>query len=197
MNVSNIISVDPAKKTLGEQHPEFTAEFLRNTVVCKQAETQNSHKLLNVLFGSSSPSANRFAGYMLMFRAMFSSLLIVSGAFILSGEILAPASPLAPEALAIGEISVGALLCAGLLTRYAALASTALFLVMTIQSIIAGVFNVQAMMLLYASIGFLVMGAGKYSCDSAISKAFRNYMIRRRERRRQERLSYKAFRNAI
>ena len=134
---------------------------------------------------------------MLLFRSLFAAILIVSGSFIIVGEIEALESLIPDLDFAVAEIISGALIALGLLTRFASFATTMMFGALSIVSILSGIFNLQAMMSLFGSLVFLIFGAGKFSCDFLLRKAIINKASARRRKIENERLSYKAFRNRI
>lgn len=196
MNLSDIISVDPAKTTLGALHPEVASRLLRNSRIYRKVAPPAKRTALNFFFASLAPGVNRFGGYMLLFRCLFAALLIVSGSFILYGEIEAPESLMPGHVFAIIEIVAGSMLALGFFNRLASLAVTIMFATVSVTSILHGVFDMQSFLTLFGCLLFLLLGTGKYSCDFLIRKAIIAKAAKRRNRLEQERLTYKAFRNA-
>ena len=196
MNISDsidTISVNPVKKTLGALHPDATVKFLRNRALA--ARSLNHRKLfLNFTFACSTPGVKRFSGYMLLFRCMLAALLIVSGSFILYGEIEAPATLLEPHLFALTEIIAGGLLVIGFLTRLATACLTLLFGVMATEAVMAGVFDMTALLLCAGCVAFFIMGAGRFSCDFLIRKAIIKGASRRRRTNKSNRKTYRAYR---
>lgn len=195
MNLSDIISVDPAKTTLGALHPEVASRLLRNSRIYRKVAPPAKRTALNFFFASLAPGVNRFGGYMLLFRCLFAALLIVSGSFILYGEIEAPESLMPGHVFAIIEIVAGSMLALGFFNRLASLAVTIMFATVSVTSILHGVFDMQSFLTLFGCLLFLLLGTGKYSCDFLIRKAIIAKAAKRRNRLEQERLTYKAFRN--
>lgn len=195
MNIAETISVNPVSKTLGALHPEAALRFLNteSTKSLKQKRTEQ-HSLSRVLFASSSPSVKEYGATMLLFRLLFSALFIVSGSFILSGEIEASTNLINAQYLGLGEIIAGGMLALGLFSRLAMGASTVFFGYVATVSIMAGVFDVQALMWCFGSLVFFTMGSGKYSSDFLIRKAIILRSRRREKKLRENRLSYRAFR---
>lgn len=197
MNLSDIISVDPAKKTLGALHPDTACRILRRSRIYNNIAKPAKKKTLDFLFASLAPGVDKFGGYMLLFRSLFAAMLIVSGSFIIVGEIEAQESLIPDFDFAVAEIISGTLIALGLLTRFASFATTMMFGALSIVSILSGIFNLQAMMSLFGSLVFLIFGAGKFSCDFLLRKAIINKASAKRRKIENERLSYKAFRNRI
>ncbi|MDE6753207.1 MAG: DoxX family protein [Muribaculaceae bacterium] len=198
MNVSaDIISVDPARTTLGALHPEITERLARKVNVNAPSALSSKKMWLNMTFASSTPGVARNSRTLLLLRLCFAALLIVSGSFILYGEILTPNATLAPSVFAALEIAAGSMLALGFLSRFAMLTMVALFGVMSYDSISAGVFDMQSLLCCFASLAFLIMGTGRYSCDFLIRKAIILSAARRRRQRKADRFSYKAYRMSL
>lgn len=195
MNNSDTLSVNPGRTTLGALHPEFSTSFLRGTITTSHAET-DCHKTLNILFGANTLHSNSRGAAMLLLRWALSALLIVSGSFILSGEILSPVSYINPLAYAVFEITAGTLLAVGVLTRIAMGAAALGFAVVATLSVIHGVFNLEALMCCLACMVFLIFGAGKFSGDFLIRKSILNQYAKRKRRIATGKMSYRAFRYA-
>lgn len=193
MNLSDTISVDPGRTTLGALHPELTAKFIRSSRTVGVAVKPNRKGSLNFIFAALNPGNTRYGAYMLLLRLAFAALLIVSGSFILYGEIDAPATELGAMAYGIAEIAIGGMLALGFFTRFAMIAAVAGFGCMAVQSILMGVFNMEALMSCFGSLAFLMLGSGKYSIDYLLRKAVIKSSLRRRQRRAADRMSYKAY----
>lgn len=192
MNVAETISVNPGQKTLGALHPEAVARFLRTTEF-RNNNTSSQKMWMRLTFAASVPGVKRYSGALLVLRLLLSAIFIVSGSFILSGEIYSPSSPLTSFALGLGEIIVGSMLATGFLSRFAMLAATALFATMSVESIMAGIFDMQSLMCCMLSVIFLVLGAGRYSFDYLLRRAIIRHAIKRRRHREAMRLTYRAY----
>lgn len=195
MNIAETISVNPVSKTLGALHPEAALKFL-NTESAKSLRQNRTGKnsFSRFLFASSSPSVKGFGQSMLVFRLLFSALLIISGSFILSGQIAASTNLFPSQYLGLGEIIIGGMLALGFLSRLAMGVSTVFFGYIATMSIMSGVFDAQALMWCLGSLVFLTMGTGKYSSDFLIRKAIVLRSRRKERKLRENRLSYRAFR---
>lgn len=192
---AEIISVDPAELTLGALHPEFTARMARKVNV--DAPSVSKKAWLNLIFACSTPGVARNSRNMLLLRVCFAALLIVSGAFILSSEIISPLAGYSPELFAALEIAAGSLLALGLFTRFAMFAAVVGFGYMSFMSISAGVFDMQSLLSCLASLSFFLLGAGRYSADFLLRKSIILNAARRRRQRRADRMSYKAYRLSL
>lgn len=193
MKISDVISVDPCRITEGAKHPELAARFLRKSRMMAKTATPSKRGFLNFLFASLAPGVNRHGVQMLLVRLCFSAIFIVSGSFILSGETVAPATGIEPYYFALAEIVVGSMLALGLFARVAMLVATAGFGFLAAEAIIAGVFDMTWLLCTCGSFAFLLMGVGKYSCDTLIRKSIIKAAMRRRRRLGARRMSYKAF----
>lgn len=193
MNIAETISVNPVDKTLGALNPEVAARFIREHNVIATPSAYNKKDSLNFCFASSAPGVNRFAGYMLLFRAIFSTLLIVSGSFILSGEILSSTPLLSSQLLGVSEILIGSFLLFGFLSRFVMGISTLLFGYLSVMAVMSGVFDMQNLLCCMGSLIFTIAGVGKYSADFLIRKAIIRRAISRRNKMKADRLTYRAY----
>lgn len=195
MNNSDTLSVDPGRTTLGALHPELNAQFLRGTVRVPRRK-KSGKKTLNFFFAATALCANSKGLAMLLLRWALGALLIVSGSFILSGEIDSPVSYINPELYAILEIVSGGMLALGLFTRVAMGIATLGFATISTLSIIEGIFNLEALMCCVSCMVFLIFGSGKFSCDFLIRKAIILATSKRKRRLQKNKMTYKAFRYA-
>lgn len=189
---TEIISVDPGRKTLGALYSTVNPSILETAArtVCPERKSVKSE--VNAMLPTSVPGVNRFGAYMLAFRIFLASVLSASGILILSGHLSAPTSPLPAFHYALFEIIAGVSLGLGLFTRFSMGAITLLFTASAVESLVAGVFDMQAFLSFFACLWFFTAGSGKFSCDFLIKKGLRKRAIRRRRRLEEDRLSYKA-----
>lgn len=196
MNTAKTISVNPVDKTLGALHPEATIRlFDTNVNSLSETKERNNKNVLQFLFASSAPGVKRFGIYMLIFRVLFASILIGSGVLILTQTFLSSQTlGINNLYLGIGEIVCGSMLALGLLSRLATLSMTALFGYLSVMPLISGSLDMQSLLCFMGSLLFFTLGSGKFSFDYLIKKALVLNSIYRRRKRREERLSYRAFR---
>lgn len=196
MNVSDILSVDPGRTTLGDLHPELDAKFLRRKGMVSMRKKRSAKTALNFIFAINALRADGKAVAMLLIRLALGALLIVSGSLILYGEIHSPVEYLAPDIFAILEIVSGAMLVLGLFTRFAMGVATLGFATVSTLAICEGVFDMQSLMSAIACMVFLVFGSGTYSADFLMRKAIIQYNKRNRRKKIGKKMSYEAFRYA-
>lgn len=195
MNISDTLSVDPGRTTLGALNPEFSADFLRAKRIA-DSNKRSALAVLNFIFATNGLKSNVSAGAMAFLRCALGAALIVSGAFILSGEIVSPSNIISPEIYAYLEIAVGTLLAVGLLTRFAMGAATIGFGIIATMNVINGVFDMQAMMTCLCCMVFTIFGAGRFSSDFLVKKVFLNHSVNKRRKMIENKMSYRAFRYA-
>lgn len=195
MNNTDTLSVDPGRTTLGALHTPSGAGLFRMSVNHAQKKDSGA-SFLDVFFATKTMSATSRHPALLLLRWALAAIMIVSGCFILTGEIYSPVAYVDPQIYAIVEITAGALLALGLFTRLAMTVAVAGFATFAIVSTLSGIFNLEALVCCMACMVFLVAGAGKYSCDFLLRKA----MLKRESNRRREikkgKLTYRAFRYA-
>lgn len=196
MNITDILSVDPGQNTLGSLHKDIAGTILRNSGIVRDNVHSNSSYSLNLIFASATPGGMRYGLCLLIFRAMFAAILIVSGSFILSGEIVRQVPLIPIEIFAIGEITVGCLLFLGLLTRFTMLTALVGFGMIAVFNIMNGIFNMSSLMLCMTSFIFLILGSGKLSCDFLIRKAIISRDNKKRRKLISDRMSYRAYKVA-
>lgn len=193
MNIAETISINPVDKTLGALNPAAAARFVREHTA--PARTSSNKKgILDFCLASSAPGVSRFGRQMLLFRTMFATLLIISGSFLLSGELTFTSGLFSSSTLGIAEIMMGSMLVLGFLSRFAMIGSTLLFGILAGVSVANGVFDMAALLCCLGSMVFMTMGAGKFSADFLIKKAIINRAIARRRQQRADRLTYRAYR---
>ncbi len=195
MNISETISVNPVSKTLGTLNTEATLEFIRNHTASAERSAKTSNRPAGkMLLASSTPGVASYGVAILLLRFLFAAMLIVSGSFILSGEIMSPFGFIDSVAFATGEIIIGGMLALGLLSRVAMSIAVLCFGYASFLSIEAGVFDLQSLLLCLGSSFFLIMGTGRFSCDFLIRKAIVLRRQRKERKLRQDRLTYRAYR---
>ena len=196
MNNSDTLSVDPGRATLGALHPEFDASFLRGKVSITRGNIKKNRRVVNLFFAVNTMHSNTKGAAMLLLRWALACLLIVSGSFILSGEIYAPVNYIPSEVYALFEIVIGGMLVLGLLTRIAMGVATIGFATVATLSVVHGVFNLEALMCCMSCLVFLIFGPGKFSCDFLIRKSIVGREEQLQRSISKQRMSYRAFRCA-
>lgn len=193
MNNSDIISVNPTQNTLGAINFEMADSILRNNVNASD-ELTFSNSIINFAFASRRPGNMRYNVSVLMLRLLFSTILIVSGSFILSGEISSPLAQFSSQTVGIAQIIIGGMIATGLLARFAAAVGVVGFGFIATSAILAGVFSPTSLMMCLACLTIAILGSGKISSDYLVRKAIVNYQLRRRKKIAARRMSYRAYR---
>lgn len=199
MSQATVISVNPAKSTLGDLNPGATARILRSRVLEQEAEIPSFKKAINGLFALGNVrGASRSVSLMLV-RSLVGAILILSGISSSFGGVLPFGSGLetahfAFSTLGVLQIVAGSVLCLGLFTRIALAVVGVVSGIMFVAGLFSGEFLQPQAMLLAITAVFALVGPGAHSVDSTIRaslyKAYRNRVRRKAERR----LSYEAFR---
>ena len=191
MNTNKTISVEPGKITLAERkNRERAAEYFRTSIL--NSETQKIEKInLSKLLFPTQKSANlSFVKYSVPLRSIFSALLIIFGINAIHSSGLVYNHNLS---LGILSIIFGGFLGIGLFSRITMALATSMFAITGIIGLRMGIQDMTSFSMMFGSMIFLIMGSGKYSCDTFLRKIMWKRMINKRNQMRQEALSYKAF----
>ena len=105
---------------------------------------------------------------------------------------IAGVSPV-PEYVDICEIVLGGMLLLGLFTRISSTAGFLFFTYLTVSSVLEGSVNLGLVIPAIISIIFMVTGPGIYSTDQLIRRTLIKKINNRRNRRKAERFSYRAY----
>lgn len=185
MKITDTISVNPSKTTLGQVEAS-SSNLFRASVIGTRTET-NQLNLMSFFFPTTAAGVSEFKKYAVPLRTLFSTILIVTGISLLEISM----SP----ALAICSICFGVFLAIGFLTRPIMLGASVFYCIFGALALRSGLADISVFALMFGCILFAIMGSGKYSCDALI----RNYskrLIRKAENKRKENfMGYKAFHN--
>lgn len=165
MNVSTIISVNPAKATLGSLYSIARRACARTSdVQSRKSKAISAVSVLNFIFPTRNAGL-KMSGLMLAVRSVFSALLIFQGIWSLAGG---GAAPLLPEV----EIALGALLFLGILARFVSLAGIVLFCIeLTQMPITDSIAQVEVLAVLIAAFAIICFaGPGWFSIDGLVNK---------------------------
>lgn len=192
MKLSDTISVDPGKITLGAKNNELNAGIFRVNVLTDRKEEDSILRLTSLVFPAVNSGSKLLNKYCLPLRTLFSALLIISGL-----AMLGLSTTTLPINIGIGvvAIAIGGMLALGLFTKIASAGGALFFGIMGAISLRAGTVNMEVFMLMFGCLLFLVVGAGKYSCDTIL----RSHIIKKRKETLQKHgeLSYKSFRYSM
>ena len=182
MKISDTISVNPSKTTLG--HVETSSTIFRTRVIDNHS-TSNSFDLFKVMFPGWSAGVLEYKKYAVPLRTVFATILIVSGIVLLESSLSIP--------LAVCSLCFGVFLALGLFTRPVMLGAATFYCITGALMLRAGEIDMNVFSLMFGCLIFAVIGGGKYSCDTLII----HYIMRHRKNTEQKNkdnyMGYKAF----
>ncbi len=194
----NVISVNPAQKTLGALHPEMLDKVARGCRVSNASSESGIKTAVNLFFGISKNSLS-------VSGKMFAARLIASAWFIMTGIALGIDFSL----FNTGAVSIilGSMIFLGLFSRVSSLtAATILVTSISMTDVLsmdfASFISIHSIQILSAAVCLIVavMGPGFYSIDQlirrSIFKGIKKYNKNRAAHSAEMRLSYKAFQYA-
>lgn len=200
MSKVQIISVNPAKKTLGALHPELWEKVARTCRIPAAPKPQSIFKTsVNTLFGINKGITPVVSARLLIIRILLGTWFIISG-------VSAGVDPYTIN-LSMLSIIFGGMMILGLFNRMASLVAAALFAVAAVGAAIDISGAVSAHTLVSADpyallscilcVSMAICGPGLFSIDQLIRRglmhAAKRIRIRNRARRASRRMSYKAF----
>lgn len=186
MKISDTISVNPGKSTLG--HAEAPSIF-RNPVIGTESVSKPL-EIVKVLFPSTTSGVSEYKKYDLPLRTLFATILIVSGITMLSVPY-----GIYDSWFAITTLCFGGFLTFGLLTRPIMAAAAVFYCISGALALRSGVADITVFSLMFGCAIFCVTGSGKYSCDSLIRHGILRHRIKAEKKRKDAILGYKAFHN--
>lgn len=186
MKIADTISVNPSKTALG--HSETRAAGLFRGNVLTQENKAHKIDLMSLAFPSTASGMEGIKKYSLPLRALFATVLIVSGLTILQ-------TPMGFHGAAIGimEIIFGGFLALGMLTRPVMFAAGIYFAIASALSIRSGQPDLNSLTLMFGSFVFAALGSSKYSVDFILRKGIKRTILKNRRKKGRERMGYKAF----
>lgn len=186
MKISDTISVNPGKKTLGHVESPSSA-FFRNPVLGADS-SQHSFNIVKFLFPTALSGSTELRKYDVPMRTLFATILIVTGLTMLTLQ-----GSIHGTGFAVTTLCFGVTLAIGLMTRPLMLGATIFYCIMGALSLRGGIADMTVFSLMFGCLIFAVIGSGKYSCDTFI----RGMIIRHKKsierKRKEERMGYKAF----
>lgn len=186
MKISDTISVNPGKETLGHVENPSTSIF-RNPVIGAESRTR-SIDIVKMIFPSALSGSSEFRKYDVPLRTLFSTILIVTGITMLNVP-----SGIHGNGFAISTICFGALLAIGLFTRPLMLGSAIFYCISGALSLRTGIADMTTFSLMFGCLIFAVIGSGKYSCDSFIRNSIKTHKRKIERKRKENMMGYKAF----
>ena len=186
MKIAETISVNPGKATLGHQE-SVARNLLRSSVIDNSAE-KSSIDILSFIFPSTGSGVTELKKYALPLRALFATILIVTGLTFVENPALIHGS-----GFGIVEIVIGGLLAIGFLTRPIMAGASVYFAIVAALSIRNGLPDMSTLTLLFGTLLFCVLGSGKYSLDSTMRSLIGRAKKTLRQKKANEAAGYKAF----
>lgn len=185
MKIVDTISVNPGKSTLG--HSENSQNIFRTTVLNKERNTSKV-SLYSIVLPSEGYGMYEMKKYLLPFRTLFATILIISGLTLIQTTIYS-------IGIVIGNVELisAIFLALGFLSRPIMLL-TAIFLgISSAVSLRNGVTDITTLSLMFGCLIFAAIGSGKYSLDCITRRAIIRHIKKSKIKKNSETLGYKAF----
>ena len=184
MKISDTISVNPSKNTLG--HVEAPSIFRSPVIGIESSPTHLD--LVKLLFPTAGAGVTEFRKYALPMRTLFATILIVTGLTMLS-------TPFGTytQGFAICNLCFGGLLALGFLTRPVMAGAAIYFCITGALGLRNGITDMTVFCLMFGCIIFCIVGAGKYSCDTLIRASILRYKRKTDKQNIDNFMGYKAF----
>lgn len=192
MNKANVISVDPSKCTFGALHAELAPKVARQFAASAHSSANQgktgSHGLAAFLFPTANCSFN-LSMVLLAIRLLLGALLLADG-------ITTIGKGATPDAICIAEITTGALIILGLMSRPATFIAAVYFAMLLLS---AATFSQTNLVIAVLSLIVCLAGPGWFSLDGTIRRTLDSERRSRiREKRlAEQRLSYRAFGSSL
>lgn len=183
MKIADTISVNPSKTTLGQVETASDSIFRRPVVGV--VEDSHAFNFSKILFPSLNEGTAEYKKYDVPLRTLFATILIATGITLLESSV--------SIALGVCSLCFGGFLALGLLTRPVMLAAAVYYCITGALSLRSGNVDLSVFSLMFGSLIFAVIGAGKYSCDFLLKRA----IVRRKRnchlKLKENMMGYKAF----
>ena len=189
MKTTDTISVNPSKTTLGRANEEAVEKMIRSSVIDRNGNHIVADEVISIVFPGTKSGLEQLKSYVLPLRALFATLLIVSGLSFTQGNLLSIHS----LGLGIAVMISGAFLAIGLLTRPIMVAAAVFFGIAGALQMRHGLPDLNVLSLMFGSLIFAALGSGKYSCDAMIRTALRRHCRNKELRNSEKSIGYKAF----
>lgn len=189
MKTTETISVNPGKNTLRQVHEETIQKLFRGNLVTTGENDSVSKCFLSIVFPGTKSGLEQFKNYALPMRAIFASLLILTGLQAMEGSMFS----ILPFGIGLAIAIAGGLLAIGLLSRPVMFLSAIYFAIAGALQIRSGVNDISLFSLMFGSLLFAITGSGKYSCDFLIKGNLKRYITRKKAMKADRMMGYKAF----
>ena len=189
MKISDTISVNPSKNTLG--HAETTTSTVFRKQVLGAEPSAHSIDILKLAFPSSLAGNSELRKYEVPLRTLMATILIITGLTMLTVPF-----GIHGTGFAICTLSFGAFLALGLFTRPVMLGASVFYCICGALALRSGTADMTVFALMFGCLIFGIAGAGKYSFDTMILKTIKHHKIKVQKKLQQNMLGYKAFHQA-
>lgn len=188
MNLADVISVIPGRKTRGEFNAVYgSVGKLTRGLRSVTNQASSLQQFVNFATGISSTTGKFFSWKMLGVRMLIGAL------FLTMGIISLISTPY--DISAISMIAMGGSLILGLFTRFTSTAFAAFFGYLAYPAIMSGSIPYEDAMTVITGLIFMIFGPGRISIDQLIRKGL--FTISRRKRVRKPRvMTYRAYQYA-
>ncbi|MCM1377584.1 MAG: hypothetical protein NC097_04150 [Clostridium sp.] len=193
---ATVISVNPVKIPLGLLKPKSALRLkgqrivaAESAIVAKRASTLQ--KRLNLFFGVDGKMSAMRSAQLLTIRLLFGLLLFVLP-YLMENSII---STVAVQSMSMNVwMVIGIMLLTGSLERMLMIASAGWFAYILATGLIAnGIIDSFSAVCVILSLALAMWGSGRFSVDTLIRHWLLWMMRRRRNRKAERRLSYKAY----
>ena len=186
MKVTDTISVNPSKATLG--HVETASTSIFRSPVLDAKASSSSIELTRILFPSCGTGVNEYKKYAVPLRTLFATILIVTGLTLLTSTVAVHS-----VAFAICTLCFGGCLALGFFTRPIMLGAAVFYCISGALALRGGAVDMTVFSLMFGCLIFGVIGAGKYSCDTLLRHALLSHKKSAERKRKENMMGYKAF----
>lgn len=193
MNQTNVISVNPGVKTLGELNigNSTIVRISRKLTRPGRVSASPFKAIVRFVFGVSRDRSGTFSTKMAMLRMSAAAITILAVLWQSGGLEAAPTAPV------LAMLAFGVSLALGLFTRLVAASAMAICGYMFYLSIMGGTPDAMSAVSLVVSLMFALLGPGRYSADQLIVKGFtaiyRRSRARAARREKKAEFDYKAY----
>lgn len=185
MKVTDTISVNPGKTTLGQS--KASSSIFRSNIL-DSTTTSHSVDLVKILFPSHTSVVKEYKKYSVPLRTLLATILIVMGITILEAPF-----DIHGKGFAICTLCFGGLLALGCFTRPVMGAAAIYYCIVGALMLRAGTTDMSVFLLMFGCVIFCIVGAGKYSCDTIIRQCIYRHKKISERKRKEKMMSYKAF----
>lgn len=193
MNQTNVISVNPGVKTLGELNigNSTIVRISRRLTRPGRVSASPFKAIVRFVFGVSRDRSGTFSTKMAMLRMSAAAITILAALWQSGGLEAAPTAPVLAMLAFIVSLALG------LFTRLVATSAMAICGYMFYLSIMGGMPDAMSAVSLVVSLMFALLGPGRYSADQLIVKGFtaiyRRSRARAARREKKAEFDYKAY----